>query len=219
MAFYENYLYFCRAVKKSPNKVAAELGLSSSVVTYWSKGRQPRDATLNKIADYFNIPMKALLSDTPPVRVNIYGYEQGMHITPYPVGEICAMPIVGSVRAGYGESPRVEYENEYVNIPRDKLRGNNPADCRIIRVRGDSMYPRIMEGDLIVVHLQNEVDSGDVAVVFNGDDEATLKKVRICDDHIELIPANGKYETKIVAGKDLAECRIYGKVLSLIRDF
>ena len=137
----------------------------------------------------------------------------------YPVQGLCAMPVVGSVHAGYGSSPIVDYEDEYVSIPTDQMRGYKASECRLIRVKGDSMYPKIMDGDLVLIHIQPEIENDETAVVFNGGDEATIKKIRILPDHIEMIPANNQYETKIVSGTDLSECRIYGKVLSLIRSF
>ena len=212
--FWERFQELCKQKGVSPHKVVTDLGLSSGVLTHWSKRDViPRNATLKNIADYFSVSTAYF---NP--KENVKGLNALLFDT-FPSIGTYVLPVVGSVRAGYGSIPVEEQNGDYATIPSDQLKGYPVSDCRIIRVRGDSMYPRVMEGDLIVVHLQNEVDSGDVAVVFNGDDEATLKKVRICDDHIELIPANGKYETKIVAGKDLAECRIYGKVLSLIRDF
>lgn len=216
--FYDNFLYLCNQFGKSPNKVASELGLSSSIVTYWSRGKQPRDATLYKIAEYFHVPASYLVAEKPPAFV-YEGLKEQETAGSYPVQGLCSMPVVGSVRAGYGASPMLDYEDEYISIPTDQMRGYKASECRLIRVRGDSMYPKILDGDLVLIHVQPEVESDETAVVFNGGDEATIKKIRIFPDHIEMIPANNQYETKIVAGNDLKECRIYGKVLSLIRSF
>ena len=213
--FYENFLYLCNTFGKSPNKVASELGLSSSIVTYWSKGKQPRDATIHKIAEYFHVPAYYLVAEKAPS----YVFEGLQTQNTYPVQGLYSMPIVGSVRAGYGTSPMIDYEDEYVSIPTEQMRGYKASECRIIRVKGDSMYPKILDGDLVLIHVQPDIENDETAVVFNGGDEATIKKIRILPDHIEMIPANSQYETKIIAGTDLKECRIYGKVLSLIRNF
>lgn len=211
--FYDNFLYLCNQLGKSPNKVASELGLSSSVVTYWAKGKQPRDATIYKLSEYFHVPASFLVSEKAPDYVR-----EGLP-NAYAIQGLVTMPVVGSVRAGYGTAPLVDYEDEYVAIPTEQMRGYKASECRIIRVKGDSMYPKILDGDLVLIHVQPDIENDETAVVFNGGDEATIKKIRILPDHIEMIPANSQYETKIVAGNDLSECRIYGKVLSLIRSF
>lgn len=61
--FWTNYVYLCNTVNKSPNKVAADLGVSSSgTVTKWKNEKAvPRAALLMKIAEYFNVSTEDLL--------------------------------------------------------------------------------------------------------------------------------------------------------------
>lgn len=61
--FWKNFIFLCNKKNISPNRVAAELGFSTGTVTWWKKGRVPRDTAIHKIADYFNIPVEFLLSD------------------------------------------------------------------------------------------------------------------------------------------------------------
>lgn len=60
MAFYENYVKLCNSVGKSPSAVAVELKLGKPSVTRWKNGAEPRDATLQKIADYFGVTVDFL---------------------------------------------------------------------------------------------------------------------------------------------------------------
>ncbi len=60
MAFYENYVKLCNSVWKSPSAVAVELKLGKPSVTRWKNGAEPRDATLQKIADYFGVTVEYL---------------------------------------------------------------------------------------------------------------------------------------------------------------
>lgn len=62
--FYKNYLRLCNSVKKAPSKVALELGLTKSAVSRWKTGGEPTDATLQKIADYFGVPISTLIEET-----------------------------------------------------------------------------------------------------------------------------------------------------------
>ena len=100
------------------------------------------------------------------------------------------------------------------------MHGYSPDECVLFQVKGNSMYPRILDGDKIVVHEQPSVDSGDTAIVVYNGDEGTVKKVKyvIGEDWIELIPANPEYPPKRIEGLDLENCHIYGKVIGLFRD-
>lgn len=60
MAFYENYVKLCTSVGKSPSAVAVELKFGKPSVTRWKSGAEPRDATLQKIADYFGVTVEYL---------------------------------------------------------------------------------------------------------------------------------------------------------------
>lgn len=55
--FYEKYVSLCVKAKKSPSKVAEEIGLSRTSPNGWKKGKQPSDANLMRIADYFNVSL------------------------------------------------------------------------------------------------------------------------------------------------------------------
>lgn len=62
--FWENYVKLCTKAGKSPNAIASELEISSAAVTKWKKGAIPHDTTLQKIADYFEVPIDQLKSET-----------------------------------------------------------------------------------------------------------------------------------------------------------
>lgn len=60
--FYDTFIQLCNSVNKSPSAVVMELGMNKSAVTNW-KNRQtpPRDATLQKLAEYFGVSVDYLL--------------------------------------------------------------------------------------------------------------------------------------------------------------
>ena len=62
MKFWNTYLNLCNAVKKSPNAVAKEIGISSAAISAWktNSDRIPQDRILLKIANYFNVPVETL---------------------------------------------------------------------------------------------------------------------------------------------------------------
>ena len=62
--FYENYVALCALNKKSPSAVATEIGLSRTSPNGWKKGKMPSDVNLNKLAQYFNVPV-SYFSENP----------------------------------------------------------------------------------------------------------------------------------------------------------
>ncbi len=83
-----------------------------------------------------------------------------------------------------------------------------------LKVKGDSMIgDHIVPGDIVIVHQQETADNGDIVVALFGD-EATVKRLRLGDDGIFLMPANPAYHPLLVT----ADVRIVGKVVSLVRE-
>lgn len=62
--FWDNFVSLCNIHKVSPNGVAKQLGFSTGTVTWWKKGRMPRDTALKKIADFFGVTSEYLLGET-----------------------------------------------------------------------------------------------------------------------------------------------------------
>lgn len=81
-----------------------------------------------------------------------------------------------------------------------------------LRCKGDSMInARIFDGDIVYIRQQQDVESGEIAAVLIDNDEATLKRVRIFDDHIILEPENPMYKPLVFWGDEMNRVRIIGK--------
>ena len=138
---------------------------------------------------------------------------------PLDVSGLSSYNVIGSIAAGYGSEALEEYTGEVQTVPRSSLRGRQPDEFFVLKVRGSSMYPQFLEGDHVLVHKCDVVNSGAIAVVLYNGDEATLKKVQYGDGYIDLVPINPEYQTRRIAGNDLTKCRILGRAASLLRDF
>ena len=126
------------------------------------------------------------------------------------------VPVFESVSAGFGALA----ENSVVDfIPLRIVSDYEAAETICIRVQGDSMFPKIEDGDLIQVHKQDSVDSGDIAVVAINGEEATLKRVIKKEKAIILQPENPAYETKIFIGEEINSAQIRGRLMKLEKRF
>lgn len=127
---------------------------------------------------------------------------------------------IGTVCAGYNGMVNEIPTGKKIEIPASMISGGNKEDYFVLRVSGNSMYPKLLEGDTILCKRCDGVDSGDLAVILYNGDEATVKKVNYVtgQNWLELIPINPEYPTKRIEGTDLEQCRVLGKVVKLIRD-
>lgn len=120
--------------------------------------------------------------------------------------QMVAVPIIGTVAAG---TPILATENHVgdVMVPQNIVRGT----CFALKVQGDSMIDvDIFEDDYVVVKQQPIAENNDIVVAMI-DDSATVKRLYISDDHIELRPENKNLQPIQVGAGD--ELRIIGKVL------
>ena len=65
MEYWSRFTALCARSGKSPNKVAAELGVASGTVTGWKNGREPSERLLRRVADYFGVSTDYLRGTEP----------------------------------------------------------------------------------------------------------------------------------------------------------
>ncbi len=86
-----------------------------------------------------------------------------------------------------------------------------------LQIRGDSMEPRIYDGDVVIVRQQEDAESGDIVIALVNGDDAVCKRLSKYDGGISLISLNSKYDPLIFTDKDVQNkpVRIIGKVVEL----
>ena len=172
--------------------------------------------TIQELADILGI-------STPSVRDQVSqlarkGYvkrearkARGLTILREPTEEVLKLrtvPIVGKVAAGQPILAEEYIIGEVLVDSRVARHGR----CFALEVQGDSMIDAgIDDGDLVVVRQQPLAESGDIVVALLGE-EATVKRLYIRDETIELRPENTSHRPITVGPED--ELRILGKVVA-----
>ncbi len=121
---------------------------------------------------------------------------------------IYSIPVFDSVSAGFGcyaDSRAVEYRPTFISNPSDA------ENYLWINVKGDSMSPKIEDGDRILVRRQDSVENGSVAVVMI-DDEAVVKKIKYGKNWVELHSFNPYYPVRRFEKGELMRLRVVGLV-------
>ena len=186
--------------KVTQNGLAAKLGVTQQTIATWEKGRSsPDPSTLMKLAEHFSVSVDSLLGrQTLPSVGEVQRYQPNAETM---------IPVVGSVRAGYGA---LAFQEDLGSEPANV---RDPDNYFYLVVRGDSMEPRIQNGDLALVRRQPALDDGDLGVVVFGEGEGTLKRFRRKGDAVVLQPFNPAYESVILSGEELDHLYIAGKVV------
>lgn len=120
-----------------------------------------------------------------------------------PMPKMRRIPLLGTIACGTPITAEQNYDGD-VDIP-----SNIRADFAL-RCKGDSMInARIYDGDICYIRRQSTVQSGQIAAVLI-DDEATLKRVRLFDDHIVLEPENPTYRPIVFWNEEMSAVTILG---------
>lgn len=131
--------------------------------------------------------------------------------------ETTKIPVLGKVKAGYNylaQENIIEYI--YFNID-----GSDKENYYALYVTGDSMEPLFDDGDIVIVHKQDDFDNGENCVVLINGDEATVKKVYKGTSGIKLQAVNPYYPPRIFTEEEIKDLpvKIIGVVEKSIRNF
>lgn len=188
-----------RALRKekglSQKSLSEQLNVTQQAVGKWETGRSsPDPATLAQLASLLDTSADFLLG-LHPENHSPQGYNE------HPI------PVIGTVRAGYGcLAFEEDYGVEYAHV-------KDPSRYFYLVVKGDSMEPRIQDGDLALVRRQPTLENGDLGVMVLGDGEGTLKKYIQRGNAVVLQAFNPNYEPRIIKGDELNQLFIAGKVV------
>lgn len=127
------------------------------------------------------------------------------------------IPVLGRVVAGI-PIDAVEEILDYEEISPEIA---SQGDFFALQVKGNSMEPRIADGDVVIVRKQADVDSGEIAIVLVNGDDATIKKVQKFNGGINLIPTNPAYPVLTYSNHEIEQLpvSVIGKVVELRAKF
>lgn len=176
----------------------------SAISQYCSGAFKPKQKRLFLIAQILNVDEAWLMGLDVPMERN--ADRTPTNIITFP--EMQKVPLIGAIACGEPILAQ-EHVEDYVDMPRH-IHADFALTCK-----GDSMInARIFDGDIVYIRQQDTVENGEIAAVLNDDGEATLKRVRIFDDHISLEPENPMYKPQVYWNEEMNHIRIIGKAVA-----
>ncbi|MDY2957066.1 MAG: XRE family transcriptional regulator [Lachnospiraceae bacterium] len=183
----------------SISELARRVGMAKSAVSrYFNKTRQ---FPLNRAHDF-----AAALNTTTEY---ILGIDDAKSKSKKTKG--VTIPVLGEVAADI-PIEAIEDIIDYEEISKDM---SHTGDFFGLRIKGDSMSPRISEGDVVIVRQQNDAESGDIVIVLIDGESATCKRLMKYKDGISLISFNPMYNPMTFSNDEIESkpIKIIGKVV------
>lgn len=183
-----------KALRKSKKltleELAQKVGVSGMTISRWEKDPSviTRDHIIS-LAKALNVDVSVILGISE-------------------LSTATRLPVIGEISAG---TPILAEENiiEY----RDFIGDVSPDEHFYLRVKGDSMFPVIPNGSLVLFRLQPDLENGEIgAFLVNDDSECTVKRLKVYPDGLTVLqPENDDY-SPILASK-ANPVRIVGKAV------
>lgn len=208
MEFKDRLKELRQAKNLTQSDLAEAIKSTKQAISQYERGiRRPDFETLEALCDQFNVSSDYLLGKSD-VTVRLLNSEE-LKLLNGSKGTAIRIPVYGRVAAGIPMSA-IENIVDYEEIP-DTWSGVYGA----LKVKGDSMEPRIREGDTLIVRIQDDAESGDIVVALVNGEDATVKKLIKQPDGIVLQPFNPKYEPMYFSASqaDKIPVKIWGKVV------
>lgn len=201
--------------------VSRATGIPASTFSDWKKGKSsPKRDKIEKIAEFFEINPD-WLAGTSDFKTNKeilenFDNKSNLDVIKGQMIDVqentTRIKVLGKVAAGVPRHMQDEYVIGYEDVSNDMIKDDTVFG---LEINGDSMSPRILKGDVVIVREQNDAESGDVVIVTINGDEATCKRLMKYADGISLISFNPAYEPMTFSNKEIEEkpVRIIGKVI------
>lgn len=190
-------------------ELSARTGISTEALKKFEQDdSEPSDEELALIAAAYGVDLGVLLwssFETAPIS----------NASLLPSDKIRMIPIYESVSAGFGA-----YADNYITgyTPCYIVNDEDARNTLCITVQGDSMYPKIENGDLVQVLRQDWAENGQIAVVLLDGENGLVKKYEQDDQSITLVSINPEYPPKVFKGVERTRLRVLGVVKKIIKE-
>lgn len=209
MKKYSNRVRELRLAKSlSQEQLAEKIGLTKQAISQYERGeRNPSMTVLDALCDFFNVSSDYLLGKDS-VTLRFVGKDE---IDKLESKSCVRVPVLGRVAAGI-PIDAIEDVLDWEEIPEMMAA---TGEFFGLRIKGDSMQPRIADGDVVIVRSQPDAESGDVVIVQVNGDHATCKRIIKHNTGISLVSFNPVYPPIVYTNEEIKSLpvTIVGKVV------
>ena len=198
-----------KSKKVTAKQIADHVNVAESTMSLYENGkREPDYITLLKIAEFLDVSVDCILGKDDAAHAS-------QQVTELNHQNVYMIPVYKNAAAGFGA---LAIDSVVDRTPLYIRSSSEAAETICVKVTGDSMYPKIENGDIVQVHKQTSVDSGSIAVVLLDGDEGLVKKIMYGPDWIQLQSINPMYPPMIFEGPDVMRIQVVGLVKKVIKE-
>ena len=192
----KNIQYYMDLYDKTRNDICTALKIKYTTFSDWVNAKTyPRIDSIELMANYFGIEKIDLVEEH-----DLINRPKGVRI-----------PVLGEVVAGVP----IDAVEEYIDWEEITPELAETGEFFALKIKGDSMEPRIVAGDVVIVKMQSTADTGDIVIAMVNGDEACCKRFIKQNDGIMLQSFNSAYTPMFFTKEDIETkpVSIIGKVI------
>lgn len=184
---------------KDRTNVCRDLDIKYTTFTDWINAKTyPRIDKIELMANYFNVSKADLVEEYIPSTRST---------------KAVTINVLGRVAAGLP----IEAVENIIDTEEISIELARTGEFFGLQIHGDSMEPRIYDGDVVIVRQQEDAESGDIVIALVNGSDATCKRLIKYAHGISLMSLNSKYEPMMFTNEEIEEkpVKIIGKVVEL----
>lgn len=192
--------YYLKKNDMTQLELAKRLNVGTTSVYNWCNGiKTPRMDKVDAMCSIFNCNRSDLMVEKS---TDVKNQRKGVVIN-----------VLGRVAAGVP----IEAIEDIIDTEEITQELAATGDFFGLQIHGDSMEPRMCEGDVVIVRQQNDAENGDVVIAMINGNDATCKRLRKYRDGIELVSNNPSYEPMFFSNEEILNkpVKIIGKIVEL----
>lgn len=202
-----------KTLRKNSNltqvQLAEKINVTQGTIANWERGvREPDMEMVHRIADAIGVPVERFFSEAKESTL-----ERSNTIQLDQTG-VRMIPLYESAAAGFGA-----YANSTaIGCIPCFIESDWEADNSIaVKIKGDSMYPKIEDGDVVIICKDMDYEDGKIVVARIDDDEAVVKRLRLYQNQLVLESINPEYQDRIFEKEDMNRVHIEGVVRAILK--
>lgn len=187
-----NRAMFLKGMNQS--ELAEKTGFNKGDISHYAKGHNiPTAKKIAKIAEALGVTSDWLIG------------KKEIPDSHFTKSEAALVPVLGKVAAGM---PTFASQDIIDSVMFD----GDTDGLFALKIKGDSMSPRILDGDIVIVRSQSCAEDGDLVIAIIGD-ETTCKVFRKNSWGVSLVPFNPVFQPIVVSHSDIDTLHILGVVI------
>lgn len=192
----------------SVDQVADKIGLNRTTLYRYESN------SIENVPSSFLEPLAKALNTTPAY---LMGWRNADGSEPDIKPRGVWVPVYGEIAAGI-PIEAIQDIIDYEEISADMA---ETGEYLALKIKGDSMEPRIKDGDVVIIRLQDTIENGEIAAVMVNGDSATLKQVKKEAGGVWLVSLNTAYSPMFYTKSECSKLpvRILGRLVELRAKF